>query len=233
MNKPVRAARGKAIDSTNVISQIADVGLVQHRREQIVEAAVQLFSYQGFYKTTVQEVAQEAGMSIGSIYHYARTKEDILLLTLLSVLQSYKTEIPPALEGEADPIVRLWKVTVAYCRVVDARRAATVLAYRSTKSLPEKQQTMVKKAEIETNKYVSACVRACIKSGYFRKVNVEVLTTIFVVFAHSWALKHWRLKSVVSIDDFIKDGFDILFSGAATELGREHYKSVASQLRLD
>ncbi len=48
-------------------SQVADVALVQRRRAQIVAAAVELFSRQGFYTTTIQEVARKAGVSIGLI----------------------------------------------------------------------------------------------------------------------------------------------------------------------
>ena len=54
MSRPGRKSRGRAIDNTNVRAQVSDVTLVQQRREQIVEAAVELFSKQGFYRTTVQ-----------------------------------------------------------------------------------------------------------------------------------------------------------------------------------
>ncbi|MGE0230660.1 MAG: TetR/AcrR family transcriptional regulator [Flavobacteriaceae bacterium] len=223
MSRPGRKSRGRAIDGTNVRAQVSDVSLVQQRREQIVEAAVELFSRQGFYRTTVQEVAARAGMSTGSIYHYARTKEDILLLALLSVLHSYATEIPQALEGVADPMERLWRAVGAYCRVIDSRRAATVLAYRSTKSLPRKQQEMVKDAELETNRLIADCVADCRAAGLIRDVDVDMATHLFVMFAHSWALKHWRLQQSMSRTEFLSRGFDILFTGIATPAGLERF----------
>lgn len=230
MSRPGRKSRGKPIDSTNVRAQVADVTLVQQRREQIVEAAVELFSKQGFYRTTVQEVAARAGMSTGSIYHYARTKEDILLLALLSVLQSYATEIPLALEGVSDPMERLWRAVGAYCKVIDSRRAATVLAYRSTKSLPRKQQEMVKEAELETNKLIADCVTDCRDAGLIRDVDVDLATHLFVMFAHSWALKHWRLQETMSRSDFLRRGFDILFTGIATPEGQKKFSKLMASL---
>jgi AcrR family transcriptional regulator len=148
MKRTASKLKGKAVDATRVRAQVADRALVQRRRDQIIDAAVELFSHQGFYRTTVQEIASKAGISTGLIYHYARTKEDILLLTLLSVLQSYRAEIPEALEGLTDPLERLWAAVNAYCRVVSRHRAATVLAYRSTKSLPAEQRSLVKKEEL-------------------------------------------------------------------------------------
>jgi len=214
---------GKAIDKTNVKAQVADVALVQQRREQIVEAAVELFANHGFYRTTVQEVAQRAGMSTGSIYYYARTKEDVLLLALLSVLESYKREIPKALEGVVDPLARLTAALTAYARVIDERKPATLLSYRSTKALPPKQRAMIMEAERETNRLISDCIRDCVTEGLMREVNIEIATTLFVMMAHAWALKHWRLRDVVTLDEFIDGYFDIVFNGMFTAKGARKF----------
>jgi AcrR family transcriptional regulator len=58
------------------------------RRGQIVPAAVALFSERGYYRTTIQDIARRAGVSTGLIYQYAQTKEDILLLSLMSVMET-------------------------------------------------------------------------------------------------------------------------------------------------
>src|ERR1035437_6680473 len=109
-------------------SQVTDPALVQRRRGQIVATAVELFSEQGFYTTTMQEVARKAGVSTGLIYQYVHDKDDVLLLAVLSVRDSYKREIPAALVGVSDPLTRCWVAVDAYCRVVDSRREATALA---------------------------------------------------------------------------------------------------------
>lgn len=75
-------------------SHVADAALIQRRRSQIVAAAVELFSQQGFYRTTMQEVAHKAGVSIGLIYQYVHDKDDVLLLALFSVLNPTSTRSP-------------------------------------------------------------------------------------------------------------------------------------------
>ncbi len=47
--------------------------------ELIRQAAIRLFSRKGFYKTRAEEIAQEAGVAVGTIYNYFRNKEEILL----------------------------------------------------------------------------------------------------------------------------------------------------------
>jgi AcrR family transcriptional regulator len=214
-------------------SQVADAALVQRRRGQIVAAAVELFSEQGFYRTTMQEVARKAGVSIGLIYQYVHDKDDVLLLALLSVLDSYKQEIPAALTGVTDPLTRCWVAVDAYCRVIDTRREATVLAYRSTKSLPQARRELIKQAELETNELIAACLRDCVGHGLFREVNVELTTYHFVTFAHTWALKHWRMRELCTLDEYIEQGLDFLFGALLTPKGRRQYeKLLASRKAL-
>lgn len=48
------------------------------RREQIRLAAVDVIAKGGFYETTIQEIADTADVSVGTIYNYFRSKEEIL-----------------------------------------------------------------------------------------------------------------------------------------------------------
>ena len=48
------------------------------RREAILDAAQRLFVAQGYDRTTLREIAREAGLSTGAIYIYFQTKAEIL-----------------------------------------------------------------------------------------------------------------------------------------------------------
>ncbi len=211
----------------DVKAQVSDEALVTRRRGQIIAAAVELFSHQGFYRTTIQDVAKKAGVSAGLIYQYVSDKEDVLLLALLSVLESYKHEIPAALEGLSDPLERFQAAIRAYCRVVDQRREATVLAYRSTKSLPDDRRQLIKDCEIETNGMIAACLADCIRCGLMREVNVELVTYQLVTFAHSWALKHWRLKDQCGLEEYVAEGLDFFAHALLTPKGWRQWKRMA------
>lgn len=54
----------------------------ERSRAAILEAALQMFSHQGFRGTSIRDVAARAGVSTGSVYHHFRDKE-ALLSTLL------------------------------------------------------------------------------------------------------------------------------------------------------
>lgn len=46
-----------------------------NKSELILEAALKLFSTQGFYATTIPQIAKSIGMSAGNIYNYYKSKE--------------------------------------------------------------------------------------------------------------------------------------------------------------
>jgi len=149
----------KRADKAVVKSQVSDAVLIEKRREQIVAAAIELFSKQGYDRTTMLDIARKARISVGLIYQYAQTKEDVLFLSLMSALDSYKREILPA-SPDDPPIEALWKALDAYARIIDRRRAAAVLAYRSTKSLSPAQRHTIMQLEIETNELLAERVQA-------------------------------------------------------------------------
>ena len=218
------AAGHKTIDlGSGVTSVVEDPRLVQKRRSQIVAAATELFSTQGFYRTTIKDIAKLAGISSGLVYQYVREKEDVLLLVLLNVIDAYAREIPTSIIGIADPIGRLVTTMDAYCRVIDRHRAGAVLAYRSTKSLSPPRRQLIQQKELETNALLAAELKACMRAGLIRKVNIDVLVYNIVMIAHGWALKSWFFKSRLSLDAYIRESTDILMVGALTPAGTKRY----------
>jgi len=204
----------------DVLALVTDPRLVEERRGQIVRAAVKLFSEEGYYTTTIQQIAREAGVSTGLIYQYFRDKDDILFLTLKLVLDTYEHDIPPQLEGIEHPVERLSMAIWAYCGIVDGLLDATVLAYRSTKSLRADRRGLIKDAETRTNKLIEDCIDACVAGGHMREVNAHLLSYQLVMFAHSWALKHWSLGERYGLADYVAEGIKLLVEPFLTAKGR-------------
>jgi len=49
----------------------------EQSRRLVLDAALKLFSHQGYRGTTMREIADEAGVSIGNVYHHFEDKEQI------------------------------------------------------------------------------------------------------------------------------------------------------------
>jgi AcrR family transcriptional regulator len=77
--------------------------VVEDRREQIIDAAMSIFSQKGFDRATNKDIALAAGITPGLIYHYFESKEALLQaivegrspLRLISSLSPTTLEQPP------------------------------------------------------------------------------------------------------------------------------------------
>ncbi len=72
--------------------------VVEDRREQIIDAAMRVFAQKGFVRATNKDVAREAGITPGLIYHYFENKEALLIAiiegrTPLKVLTSLPANV--------------------------------------------------------------------------------------------------------------------------------------------
>lgn len=56
-----------------------------NKKEKILEAAMELYYEKGYYKTTTNEIAQRAGVSIGTLYSYFKDKDTVFF----EVLEKY------------------------------------------------------------------------------------------------------------------------------------------------
>ncbi len=195
-----------------VRARVEDPALVERRRRQIVAASIALFGKRGYYATTIRDIAARAGVSVGLIYQYFGDKEDVLFLTIVDVLDTYRDRIPAATAGIGDPLERFKAAVHAYCRVIDENVDATVLAYRETKSLGKARRNVIKHKEAETNALLARCVEDCIAAGLFERIDVGMLVYQIVMFAHAWALKAWHFGDRMSVEQYVDRGLDLMLN---------------------
>jgi AcrR family transcriptional regulator len=171
----------------------------------------------------MQALAREAGVSVGLIYQYVSSKEDILLLVFLDILEGYREEVPAAMAAHEDPVRQLAAGFRAYCTVMARRPYTTVLAYRESSSLDDAGRERIKELESETIELLANAVQAGIDAGIFVDVDPHLIAYDLVVIAQMWALKRWYLKGRLSLEDYIRRQFAILVRSMLAPAARRRY----------
>lgn len=213
--------------SVTVKSKVEVPALIEKRRGQIIKAAIELFGKRGYHVTTIRDIAKRANVSIGLIYQYVSDKEDVLFLALIEVLDGYARALPEALTGLEDPLERFCAAVRAYCIVNGHRVEATVLAYRETKSLRKDRRNLIKQKEAETNQLIAACIEDCIKAGLFEPVDIELFTYQIVMFSHAWALKAWRFRRLMTLDDYVERGLKLMLNPVLSPEGSRAFAKLS------
>ncbi len=88
----------------------------QDSRDEILKAAMQLFSNRGFHETSMSEVAREARVSKALIFWHFKTKEELFVAVLNRLLEPYFIDF--AEEAAMDERAQIEKLVEAYLRFV-------------------------------------------------------------------------------------------------------------------
>lgn len=108
------------------------------RRRQILEAAVKVFAQKGFHASRVGDIAEEAGIAYGLVYHYFESKEDLLE----TIFRTTWTEM----------LARVHEVEQAKVPAAEAVRQVTALILRTWRRDPDLVRVLVR--EVTRNQHV-------------------------------------------------------------------------------
>lgn len=79
----------------------------EERREEILDAATELFAAHGYAEACTQEVADRLGIGKGTIFRHFPTKRDLFLAAVDRVMRGLRGRIDEAVQGVDDPLERI------------------------------------------------------------------------------------------------------------------------------
>ena len=103
----------------------------QRHRDEIVNAAMKLFSEKGFHNVSMQEIAAEAEFATGTIYNFFDSKEALYREIMNEVADNVLSLVQPILDGEAEERERIAGFIKASVRVFRENAAAIRLFLRA------------------------------------------------------------------------------------------------------
>lgn len=101
------------------------------RRAQLLEVALQVFVAQGFHATTLDDIADAAGVSKPVLYQHFPSKLDLYLALLDAQAQDLVERVRAALEATTDNRARVRGAITTYFDFVESKGAAYRLVFES------------------------------------------------------------------------------------------------------
>jgi AcrR family transcriptional regulator len=194
------------IRTKDIPTQVKDPDLVKRRRRQIADAAVQLFIEKGFHKTTTRQIARAAGSSIGSLYEYFTSKEDILYMVCESIHAEVERGVTGAMSRATGGGDALAGVIREYFTVCHQMSDFILLIYQESQSLPAQWQNRVLENELRiTGLFVEVLARIAASGELpgIQEQHIELAAHNIVVLGHMWTFRRWYLARHYSLDDYI------------------------------
>lgn len=197
-----------------VKSTVKDEELIQKRREQISRGAVKLFIDKGFHRTTTREIAKEAGFSIGTLYEYIRTKEDVLYLVCDNIYNEVKVRLSE-LDNNDNTVEGLRVAIARYYEVIDQMSDEFLVMYQESKSLPSEALRYVFTKELEMVEQFETIIRKCMEAGNLRigPDEVSLIAHHILVSGQMWSFRRWALRREYTLQRYIEIQTDQIIKG--------------------
>lgn len=182
------------------------------RQAAIRDAARELFSRQGYHKTTMPEIARAAGTSVGLIYYHFTSKAEILV----AIVEEFYAF---GLAALADPQVgtthreRLDRVVRDLFVAYDRFSQVFVILYKDLAFVSREERHRIYALEEETIQHVQAVIQAGQAAGEFADdlPNIPLLAADIVGMGPLWVLKKtWYFASRLTIDEYIETQLDYI-----------------------
>lgn len=119
-------------------------------RQNLLKAALIVFSRQGYATTRLEDIAEEAGVTRGAIYHHFGSKFELYNTLVAESSARFSPRIMQAFEGggnSLDILHRLFVGTLHYVADDDDFRAVQELVLFKTGIVPELEQGVQQKIE--------------------------------------------------------------------------------------
>ncbi|WP_174734755.1 TetR/AcrR family transcriptional regulator [Mesobacillus harenae] len=197
-----------------VQASVKDERLVNKRRNQMIKGAVNLFKEKGFHRTTTREIARAAGFSIGTLYEYIRTKEDVLYLVCDSIYDQVRERVQKELPNQGT--LESLKLAIAYYfRVMDEMQDEVLVMYQEAKSLSKDALPYVLKKELEMVAILEEVIQRCVDNGELdlNERELKLMAHNIYVQGQMWGFRRWALQKIYSLEEYIELQTALLFKG--------------------
>lgn len=189
--------------------------LVQRKRADLVASAVPLFIRKGYHQTTTREIAAAVGWSIGSLYEYVKSKEDILYLVCDAIHSEMEAALRSDLREDGAARATLEAAVASYITTCDRMQDSILLIYKETSSLPQPARRYV----LENESRITAVFQEILERGRAdgslqldSAKSAALMAHNIVVLGHMWAFRRWGLAKSYKLRDYIQMQTSLILS---------------------
>jgi AcrR family transcriptional regulator len=206
------------IEKKEVKTRIKNANLIDLRRKQIIKGAIKVFIAKGFHNATVREIAEEAGLTMGSLYNYINTKQDIIYIVYDYITKVLREDMKEAIVGVKDPKERLKAALRQNLNAVYKNQDIIMFLYRESASLDKESLYTVLARETKYIELFEDILREYFKgkevSESRLRLSADLLSYIPVIVTfRRWSLRR-RFDSMDTvlegIVDFVLHGIEVI-----------------------
>ncbi len=181
-------------------------------RENILEAAAQVFRQKGFHGASMQDIAEAVNLQKASLYHHVSSKQEILLALLDRALELLLERISAISSQEIPADQKLRAMIRAYLQLLTENTDLSAVLLFEHRSLERKQHAR----HVPNRDKFEALWRDVLAEGVAAKLfkcDDPALTARAVLGIMNWTLTWYRPSGPLAIEEIADHYSNLLLNG--------------------
>ena len=187
----------------------------RERKKQIIDAAEEVFTQKGFDQARTDDIAEETGLSKGTLYLYFKSKEDLIAAILDRVFQHEFRQFEALNLTEMGAVDVIWKITDLITKDILGLQRLMPIIYQFL-ALAFRNKHVQRALAKYINQYVDLLIpiiQRGVDSGEFRQVDAQETAIAMGAILEGTLLLWVYDKSLVKPDYHIRSGMKLLLEG--------------------
>ncbi|HZV49960.1 MAG TPA: TetR/AcrR family transcriptional regulator [Candidatus Dormibacteraeota bacterium] len=179
---------------------------------EIVEQAAALFDERGYHRVSMEEIAAAVGIRKPSLYHYVRSKDEILTLIHREFMDLVISRAEARQAVAMSPEQQLLEFMADILELMHTHRGHVRVFFEHHRELPDAEREAVRQERDRYEAMVEAVIRQGIASGAFRPMDAR-LTTLALFGMCNWAYQWYRRGGPLRTREIAYAFWDLLLRG--------------------
>ncbi|MEQ8314191.1 MAG: TetR/AcrR family transcriptional regulator [Gammaproteobacteria bacterium] len=162
--------------------------------EKIFSATFKLANGKGFQAMSLRDLSRETGISMGGLYAYIGSKND-LASVIEGVLRQYIDQVIGELVNQdLEPVERLRAIVYGEIFMMQLLNPWYYFCYMELKGLDKEQQQQALDLELRFDSILVDAIQAGVAKGEFSCEKPALLASSITAQLQQWHLKHWKFR---------------------------------------
>jgi AcrR family transcriptional regulator len=189
----------------------------RRRRQEILEAAAEVFHQKGYKATSIQDIADAVGILKGSLYYYITSKEDLLFEILQDVHQQGIQNLERIESAPGTPLQRIRAFVTVHVTHNAENLVKMAVFFHDFRSLsPERREIIVAERDLY-DQHLRALIAAAQKDGSVCPDVDPKLASIQILGMMNWIYHWYRPGGSLSVSDLAGTMADFVVAGLACD----------------
>jgi AcrR family transcriptional regulator len=197
---------------------------MNEEKEKILSFASQKFMREGFYKTTIDEIASEMHMSKKTIYRNFSSKEELVKAVVKNFFDENVLRIDEVLNIECNAVeklVKLFEVVGTILAKVNDKILSDIHHYA-----PEHWKEIDDLRTKKMTSFLTNIISQGQNEGYFLEMKPEILITVFIASVRAVVNPEFTINNRFTMIEALRGAIEILMNGIMTEKGKKIFKKL-------